>query len=107
MDGISRSRGWDKEIPQGVLPMEKLVLSDKWARNIFLSDCRSRGREFNPGLVPYFIEISMVILRPPADSFQEGLLSVTSESMCMKYLLTACSSLPRKKVSLGELTIPT
>ena len=32
MDGISRSRGWDKEIPYGVLPMEQLVLSDKWAR---------------------------------------------------------------------------
>ena len=34
MDGISRSRGWDKEIPHGVLPMEQLVLSDKWARII-------------------------------------------------------------------------
>ena len=34
MDGISRSRGWDKEIPHGVLPMEQLVLSDKWARNL-------------------------------------------------------------------------
>ena len=32
MDGINRSRGWDKEIPHGVLPMEQLVLSDKWAR---------------------------------------------------------------------------
>ena len=32
MDGISRSRGWDKEIPHGVLPMEQLVLSDKCAR---------------------------------------------------------------------------
>ena len=40
MDGISRScgwdkqvkSGWDKEIPHGVLPMEQLVLSDKWAR---------------------------------------------------------------------------
>ena len=32
MDGISRSRGWDKEIPHGVLPMEQLVLSGKWAR---------------------------------------------------------------------------
>ena len=32
MDGISRSNGWDKEIPHGVLPMEQLVLSDKWAR---------------------------------------------------------------------------
>ena len=36
--------------------------------------------------------ISTVILFP-----QEGLLSVTSESMCPKYWLTACSSLPRKK----------
>ena len=32
MDGISRSRGWDKEIPHGVLPMEQPVLSDKRAR---------------------------------------------------------------------------
>ena len=29
---------------------------------------------------------------------QEGLLSVTSESVCTKYLLTACSILPRKSV---------
>ena len=34
MDGISRSRGRDKEIPHGVLPMEQLVLSDKWTRKI-------------------------------------------------------------------------
>ena len=33
MDGISRSRGWDKEIRHGVL--EQLVLSDKWARTLF------------------------------------------------------------------------
>ena len=32
VDGISRSRGWDKEIPHGVLPLEQLVLSDKWVR---------------------------------------------------------------------------
>ena len=45
MDGISRSRGWDKEIPHGVLPMEQLVLSDKWARNMDLSqqDWRKKG----------------------------------------------------------------
>ena len=43
--------------------------------------------------------ISMVILLPSAESFKnlEGLLSVTSESMCTKYWLTACSSLPRSK----------
>ena len=40
--------------------------------------------------------ISTVILIPSADLFK-GLLSVTSESMCTNYWLTACSSLPRKK----------
>ena len=38
---------------------------------------------------------------------QEGLLSVTGQSMCTKYWLTALSSLPRKKVWLGELTVST
>ena len=44
--------------------------------------------------------ISTVILHhsPPfCLIIQEWLLSVTSESMCMKYWLTTCSSLPRKK----------
>ena len=38
---------------------------------------------------------SMVIL--PLPLIQEGLLSVTSESMCTKYWLTTLLSLPRKK----------
>ena len=42
-----------------------------------VSDCRSRGREFDPGPVPYFREIdhemiSTVILLPSADSFKKG-----------------------------------
>ena len=38
MGGISgRSRGWNKEIPYDVLPMEQLVLSDKWARKFYLT----------------------------------------------------------------------
>ena len=43
-----------------------------------VSDCRSRGREFDPGPVPYFrveIEheiISTVILLPSADLFKKG-----------------------------------
>ena len=41
--------------------------------------------------------ISTVIFLPSAESFKKGCLSVTSESMCKKYWLTACSSLPRKK----------
>ena len=41
------------------------------------SDCRSRGHEFNPGLVPFFAEIeheiiSMVILLPSAESLKKG-----------------------------------
>ena len=50
--------------------------------------------------------ISMVILLSSAESFTRVLLSVTSESVCTKYWLTVCSSLPRKKVRLGELTVP-
>ena len=44
--------------------------------------------------------ISTAILLLPL--IQEGLLSVTRESMCTKHWLTAMSSLPRKKVWLGE-----
>ena len=64
--------------------------------------CRSRGREFYPGPVPYFRGDwwwnDFYGHSPPYPWFiQEGLLSVTSESMCTNYWLTACSSLPRKK----------
>ena len=67
-----------------------------------VSDCRSRGRKFDPGPVPYFRGDwswnNFYGHSPPFRWFiQEGLLSVTSESMCTKYWLTACSSLPRKK----------
>ena len=65
MDGISRSRGWDKEIPHGVLPMEQLVLSDKWARKRYLT----KGSEDNQGrglLSPWLFshtkdEISLIL----------------------------------------------
>ena len=67
-----------------------------------VSDCRSRGREFDPGPVPYFRGDwswnNFYGHSPPFRWFiREGLLSVTSESMCTNYWLTACSSLPRKK----------
>ena len=66
------------------------------------SDCRSRSREFDPSPVPYFHEDwswnNFYGHSPPFRwIIQEGLLPVTSESMCTKYWLTACSSLPRKK----------
>ena len=67
-----------------------------------VSDCRSRGREFDPGPVPYFRGDwswnNFYGHSPPFRWFiQEGFLSVTSESMCTNYWLTACSSLLRKK----------
>ena len=42
-----------------------------------VSDCRSRGREFDPGPAHTFVEIdhemiSTVILLPSADSFKKG-----------------------------------
>ena len=46
--------------------------------------------------------ISTVILH--LRLIQQPLLSVTTESMCTKYCYTAKSSLPRKKVWLGEVT---
>ena len=58
----------------------------------YLSDCRSKGRKFDPGLVPYLVEIDHEILLRPFTSLwmiHEGLLSVTSKSMCTKYWLTA------------------
>ena len=36
MDGISRSRGWDKVILHGILPMEQLVLSNRWVKNLLI-----------------------------------------------------------------------
>ena len=64
------------------------------------SDCRYRGREFDPGPVPYFRGYwSWNYFYGHSPPFrwiiQEGrLLSVTSESMFTEYWLTACSSMP-------------
>ena len=76
-----------------------------------VSDCTSRGREFDPGPVPYFRgDWSWNNFYGHSLPFrwfiQEGLLSVTSESMCTNYWLTACSSLPRKNVWISKLTVP-
>ena len=49
--------------------------------------------------------ISTVILLPTADSFKKVVVSYKQKYM-HKLLVTACSSLPRKKVRLGEMTVP-
>ena len=51
-------------------------------------DCRSRGRELDPGPISYFHgAFSMVILLLPL--IQEELLSATNKSMCTEKWLTA------------------
>ena len=65
------------------------------------------GREFDPGPVPYFRgDWSWNNFYGHSHPFrwiiQEGLLSVTSESMCTKYWLTACSSLGSRTNILGQ-----
>ena len=49
--------------------------------------------------------ISAVILLPSAESFIKGCCQLQAK-VCARLLDTACSSLPRKKVWLGELTVP-
>ena len=61
------------------------------------SDCRSSCHEFYPCPVPYFRgdwSWNNFYGHSPSLGWiiQEGLLSVTRESMCTKYWLTACSS---------------
>ena len=56
------------------------------------SDCRSRGHKFDTARSNTFLEIDheivySVILLRLAQIIQEGLLPVTSESICMKYWL--------------------
>ena len=66
------------------------------------SDCRSRGCKFDPGPVPYFHgDWSWNNFYGHSAPFcwiiHEGLLKVSSESMCTNNWLTACSSLLRKE----------
>ena len=75
-----------------------------------MSDCRSKVHKFDPGPVPCFcgdLSWNNFWSFSSLPLIQERLLSVTSESMYRKYWLTTWPSLPRKKVQLGELTIPT
>ena len=70
---------------------------------------------FDPGSVPYFEKIdheiiSMVILLPSTKSFKKGccqLLQKYVQELLVNCLFKLDSlSLPRKKVWLGELTVP-
>ena len=50
-----------------------------------------------PALSHTLVEIDNEIISTVILLIQEGLLSVTSKSICTKYWFTACSSMPRKK----------
>ena len=76
------------------------IIHTSWLRSAFGNvsgyscdfDCRSRGHKFDTVRSNTFVEIdreivSSVILLCLGHIIQEGLLPVTSESICMKYWL--------------------
>ena len=77
-------RAFERYIPWNPLEVETLTYNTgphsavgNLSGNRCESDCRSRGPEFDPGPVPYFMEIdnrviSMVILLPSTESFKKG-----------------------------------
>ena len=74
-----------------------------------MSDCRSRGREFDPGKVPYFMEndheiIATAILLPSADSRR---VVSYKQKYVHEVLVNRLVQLAQEKVRLGELIIPT
>ena len=68
MDGKNRSCGWDMEIPHGVLPMEQLVLSDKWARIISLAQGHNTMPSVRPNPVTPQSQVKHSIYTEPLHS---------------------------------------
>ena len=61
------------------------------------ADCRSRGREFDPGPVPYFHEIiSTVILLPSAESFMKGCCQLQAK-VCARLLVSCLFKFAQEK----------
>ena len=75
-----------------------------------VSDCRSRGREFDPGPVPYFVEIdhemiSTVILPLPLIHSRRVVVSYKGKYE-HELLVNRLFKPAQEKVLLGELTVP-
>ena len=68
------------------------------------SDCRSRGREFDPSPEIDHEIISMVILLPSAVSFKKGCCQFKRKYV-HEVLVNCLFKLAQEKVWLGELTI--
>ena len=65
------------------------------------ADCRSRGREFDPGPVPTFVEIdhetiSTVILLPSAESFMKVCCQLQAK-VCARLLVNCLFKLAQEK----------
>ena len=76
----------------------------------YMSDCRFRGREFDPGQVHTFVEIdheiiSMAILLPSTDS--KRVVVSYKRKYVHKVRVNHLVELAQEKKWLGELTIPT
>ena len=76
----------------------------------YVADCKSRGPEFDPGLVPYFVEIdheiiSTAILVPSADS--RRVVVCYKRKYVHEVLVNHLIKLAQENVYLGELTVPT
>ena len=68
-----------------------------------VSDCNSRGREFDPGPVPFFVEIdheiiSTVILLPSADSFKKGCCQLQAKVCAQITVYPLVQACPGKSV---------
>ena len=71
-----------------------------------VSDCRSRGCEFDPTFVEIDHEIiSTVILLPSADSFKKGCCQLQAK-VCAQITGNRLFKPAQEKVWLGELTVP-
>ena len=75
-----------------------------------VSDSNSRGPEFNPGWVSYFLGddheiISTVILLPSTDSFKKGVVSYKRKYV-HELLVIPLFKPAQEKVWLGEQTVP-
>ena len=70
-----------------------------------VSDCRSRGREFDPGPAPYFRGNSTVILLLPLIHSRRIVVSYKRKYV-HELLVNRLFKPAQEKVWLGELTVP-
>ena len=70
------------------------------------SDCKSRGREFDPGPVPYFVEIDHEIISSLPLNHSRRVVVSYKRKYVHEILVNHLFKLAQEKVWLGELTVP-